>query len=134
MKELFPDGIDTRTILESKGSAAALAEVIELNLTRIRFARTHTIRTNLINRLAVYSGAVVEQMKTFVEHDLGNPHLNVQQVGDQWEAHCRELSRIQNLKPQLTEVTRVANLIEESGGVKWAQQIRTQPADGTVDP
>jgi hypothetical protein len=133
VKELFPHGVDARTVGESKASAAALAEVINLNLSKIRLAGSRTIRANLINQLAVCSGAAVDQMKKFVEHDLGNPAINAQQAGDRWETHCRELIRIHNLKPQLAEVTRVANLIQESGGLNWAEQIRTQPTDNADD-
>ncbi|HSO76754.1 MAG TPA: hypothetical protein VLU47_18150, partial [Blastocatellia bacterium] len=134
VKELFPHGVDARTVAESKARAAALAEVIKLNLSKVRLAGSRAIRTDLINRVAVCSGAVIEQMKNFVENDLGNPDLNAQQTGDRWEAHCRELSRVHNLKRQLAEVGRVANLIQESGGVKWAQQLRTQPALNADDP
>ncbi|MFI5394344.1 MAG: AAA domain-containing protein [Candidatus Binatia bacterium] len=134
VKGLFPQGIDARAVLESKTSAVAAAEAVRLNLSRIRLAGSRATRADLIKRLAVCSGAVVEQMGTFAETDLGNPDLNAQQVGDRWEALCRELTRIQNLRPHLAEAGRVADLIQESGGVKWAQQLRTQPAGDTDDP
>ena len=133
VKELFPHGVDARTVVESKASATALAEVINLNLSKIRLAGSRSIRANLINQLAVCSGAAVGQMKKFVEHNVGNPAINAQQAGDQWETHCRELSRLHNLKPQLAEVTRVANLIQESDGVNWAEQLRTRRADTADD-
>jgi very-short-patch-repair endonuclease len=133
VKELFPGGLDTRTVVESKASAAALAEVINLNLSKIRLAGSRNIRANLINQLTVCSGAVVDQLKTFIENDIGNPAVSAQQAGDRWETHCRELSRLHNLKPHLVEVTRIANLIQESGGMNWAGQLRTQPADTADD-
>jgi len=134
VKELFPHGVDARAVAESKSSAAALAEVIKLNLSKIRLAGSRTIRTDLINRVAVCSGAVVEHMQSFVENDLGNPDLNAQQMRDRWEALCRELTRIHKLRPHLEQVARVADLIEQSGGVKWAQQLRMQPGGDTDDP
>jgi transcription elongation GreA/GreB family factor/very-short-patch-repair endonuclease len=134
VKELFPHGVDARAVAESKASAAVLAEVIKLNLSKIRLAGSRTIRADLINRVAACSGTVVEQMKTFVENDLGNSDLNAQQVADRWEALCRELTRIHKLRPHLDQVVRVADLIEQSGGVKWGQQLRMQPAGDTDDP
>ena len=134
MKELLPHGVDARSVAGSKANAVAVAEAIKLNLSKIRLAGSRATRADLIKRLAVSSGTVVEQMKTFVENDLGNPDLNAQQIGDRWEALCRELTRIHKLRPQLEQVERVADLIEESGGAKWAQQLRTQPAGDTDDP
>jgi len=134
VKGLFAQGIDGRAVIESKPSALAAAEAVRLNLSKIRLAGSRATRADLIKRLAACSGAVVEQMSTFVEKDLGTPDLSAQQIGYRWEALCRELTRMQNLRPHLAEVGRVADLIQESGGVKWAQQLRTQPAGDTDDP
>ncbi|MBI4523878.1 MAG: hypothetical protein HY695_08720, partial [Deltaproteobacteria bacterium] len=133
VKELFPHGVDARAITESRASAAALAEVIKLNLSKIRFASSRTMRAELISRLAVCSGVVVEQMKTFVGNDVGNRDLNTQQMSDRWEALCRELTRVHRLRPHLEQIGRVSELIEQSGGIKWAERLRTQPADDTDD-
>jgi transcription elongation GreA/GreB family factor/very-short-patch-repair endonuclease len=133
-KDLFPHGLEAHSILDSKVGAIYAAEALRLNLAKIRLARSRGTRANLINRVAVCSGSVSEQMKGFIENDIGNPDLKAQQIGDRWESLCRELSRIHNLKPHLTEVKRVANLIQESGGVKWAHQLQTQPADDADDP
>jgi very-short-patch-repair endonuclease/transcription elongation GreA/GreB family factor len=134
VKELFPSGIEASAILGSKANAVAAAEAIKLNLSRIRLAGSRATRADLIKRLAVCSGAVVQQMSAFVEKDLGCPELNAQQVADRWEALCRELTRIHNLALHLAEVERVAELIERSGGTTWAQQLRTQAAIDTDDP
>ncbi len=100
VKELLPHGVDARSVAGSKASAVAVAEAIKLNLSKTRLAASRATRADLINRLAVSSGAVVEQMKTFVENDLGNPDLNAQQIDDRWQALCRELDRIHKLRPQ----------------------------------
>jgi very-short-patch-repair endonuclease len=134
VKELLPHGVDARSVVGSKTNAVAAAEAIKLNLSKIRLTGSRGKRADLINRLAVSSGTIVEQMKTCVENDLGNPNLNAQKIGDQWEALCRELTRIHKLRPQLDQVARVSDLIESSGGFKWAQRLRSQPADDTDDP
>ncbi len=134
VKELFPCGIEASAILVSKANAVAAAEAIKLNLSKIRLAGSRATRANLIKRLAVCSGAVVQQLSSFIEKDLGCPVLNAQQVADRWEALCRELTRNHNLTPYLAEVERVADLIHQSGGITWAQQLRTQPAGDTDDP
>src|SRR5262249_25895822 len=104
---------------------------IKLNLSKIRLASSRATRADLIKRLSVSSGAIVEQMRTFVENDLGNPDLAAQQIGDRWETLCRELTRVHNLRPHLDEL---ADLIEQSGATKWAQDLRTQPSADTDDP
>ncbi len=134
MKELFPSGIEASAILTSKANAVAAAEAIKLNLSKTHLSASRATRADLIKRLAACSGIVVQQMSAFVEKDLGRPELNPQQVADRWEALCRELTRIHNLTPDLAEVERVAALIQQSGGVSWAQQLRTQPACETDDP
>ena len=134
VKALLPHGVDARSIAGSKASAVAVAEAIKLNLSKTRLAGSRATRADMINRLAVSSAAVAEQMKTFVENDLGNPDLNAQQIGDRWETLCRELTRVHKLRPHLEQVGRVADLIEQSGGTKWAQNLRTQPSGDTDDP
>ncbi|MGE5306570.1 MAG: AAA domain-containing protein [Alphaproteobacteria bacterium] len=133
LKELFPHGVDARAILESRASAAALADLIRLNLSKISLAGSRTIRANLIGRLTACSGGVVEHMKNFLENDVGRPNLNTQQMSDRWEVLCRELIQVHKLRPHLQQVGRVADLIEQSGGTKWAKRLRTQPADDTDD-
>jgi transcription elongation GreA/GreB family factor len=132
--ELFPSGIDATAILTSKANAIAVVDAIKMNLSRAHLATSRATRADLIKRLATCSGTLVQQMSAFVENDLGRTELNAQQVADRWEALCRELIRIYNLAPHLAEVERVAALIQQSGGVTWAQQLRTQPACDTDDP
>ena len=134
VKELFPHGVDSRSVAGSKASALAVAEAIKLNLSKTRLAASRVTRADLINRVAVSSGVVVEQMKTFVENDLGNPALHAQQIGDRWETLCRELTRVHKLRPHLEQVARLADLIEQSGGTKWAEDLRTQACGDTHDP
>jgi transcription elongation GreA/GreB family factor/very-short-patch-repair endonuclease len=134
LKELFPYGIEGNAIFASKAGAMAVAEILRLNLAKARLTASRATRADLIKRFEASSGAVVEQMVAFVANDVGNPDLNAQQVGDRWEALCRELTRIHNLRPYLVEVSRVADLIQRSGGVRWAQQLRTQPPSDPDDP
>ena len=134
VKELLPHGIDARSVAGSKVSAVAVAEAIKVNLSKTRLAASRATRADLINRLAVSPGAIAEQMKTFVESDLGSPDLNAQKIGDRWETLCRELTRVHKLRPHLEQVGRVADLIEQSGGTKWAQDLRTQVSGHTDDP
>jgi very-short-patch-repair endonuclease len=134
VKELFPHGVAANSVFRSKANAVAMAEAIKLNLSKIRLASSRATRADLINRLALSSGALVERMKTFVENDLGNPDLNAQQIGDRWEALCRDLTRIHQLRPHLEQVGRVAKLIEQSGGTRWAQALRTQATRDADDP
>lgn len=134
VNELFPSGIEASAILTSKANAIATAETIKMNLSKAHLAASRATRADLIKRLAGCSGALVQQMSAFVEKDLGHPELSAQQVADRWEALCRELTRIQNLALHLAEVERVAALIQQSGAVSWAQQLRTQPARDADDP
>jgi transcription elongation GreA/GreB family factor/very-short-patch-repair endonuclease len=133
LKALFPHGVDARAVAGSKASAVAVTEAIKLNLSKTRLAASRAIRADLINRLAISSGAVAERMKTFIENNLGNPDLDAQQIGDRWETLCRELTRVHKLRPHMEQVGRVADLIEQSGGTKWAQDLRTQASGDTDD-
>jgi transcription elongation GreA/GreB family factor/very-short-patch-repair endonuclease len=134
VKELLPDGVDARSVTRSKASTLRVAEAIKLNLSKLHLAGSRASRADLINRLALCSGSVVDQMKAFVENDVGNPLLNVQQIRDRWETLCRELARVLNLRPHLEQVRRVADLVEQSGGIKWAARLRTQLTNDAGDP
>ena len=133
VKELLPDGVDARSVTRSKANTLRVAEAIKLNLSKLHLAGSRASRTDLINRLALCSGSVVDQMKAFAENNVGNPVLNAQQIRDRWETLCRELARVLNLRPYLEQVRRVADLIEQSEGIKWAARLRMQPTSDADD-
>ena len=46
VKELFPHGVDSRSVAGSKASALAVAEAIKLNLSKTRLAASRVTRTS----------------------------------------------------------------------------------------
>ena len=130
---LFPYGLETSLIIQSVDGAEKAASAIKINLAKIRLSNSRKRITNLLDRLAQCSGPIVEEIRVFLSKSVGNSNLKESEITDQWQTICQELARLNNLRPQLESVKRVAGLIRESGGKEWANALMTQPVTSVDD-
>ncbi|MGH8501469.1 MAG: AAA domain-containing protein [Gammaproteobacteria bacterium] len=124
---LFPAGLNAAEIVSTPAAARQAAEVIRLNLAKHRLAASRSRITNLRDRLAQSGTPLGNRLHAFLTSQVGHAALSASALADEWEALCRELAHIHELRPAFATIERVAAAIESSGAPKWADALRTQP-------
>jgi very-short-patch-repair endonuclease len=89
----------------------------------LRFDSSRAFIGNYIQNLANLTGPIVEELREFLLHEVGNPGILPNQVSERWQQLSREVQRVHGLKPKLESVRRVAGLIRDSGAPKWADAV-----------
>jgi very-short-patch-repair endonuclease len=120
LPELFPRGLDPELVIRDRGQAIKAIESIDANLSVMRCGASRILLEGQVQKLNGASGPIVERLRRFLMTDVGNPDIAAKQISESWQEICREIDRVNNLKPHLETVNRVAGLIRESGGLKWA--------------
>jgi very-short-patch-repair endonuclease len=120
---LFPRGLDAALVISSRSEAAKAIEVIEANLSAIRYGTCRGLIDNHIQKLKDSSGPIVEELRQFMSRTVGNPDVPTGRISDQWRELSGEIDRVHNLKPHLETVKSVARLIKGSGAPLWADFV-----------
>jgi very-short-patch-repair endonuclease len=129
LPELFPHGLDAELVLSTRDYASKALESIDANLSAIRYGASRNLINNQIQMLKDASGPIVELLRQFLLHAVGNPAISSRHISDEWQKMCRELDRVHNLNPHCETVSRVARLIRESGAPQWAESVIKEAAE-----
>ena len=129
-------GNGTRLSLEQKGDdfIASVATALQVHISRRGLAAAHTRLDDVRQNMTGCSGPVVAELDNFLSTRLGDEQEDELGLEKQWIFLKSELTRLSNLKPSLDQVAKIAAKIEECGTPRWANRIRTVPANAGVDP
>jgi len=123
LPELFPHGLDVALALTSREYATQTIGAIKANLAVLRFASSRLLVNNWVQQVGNLPGPIVEELREFLSHDIGNPDLVAKEISERWQDLSREVQRVRSLKSNLDSVSRVGGLIRESGAPKWADAV-----------
>ncbi|WP_319408749.1 AAA domain-containing protein [uncultured Desulfosarcina sp.] len=84
-----------------------------------------------LQRLSPFTGPVVKEIIRFLTTDLGNGDIPNDEIVTKWASFQTVLETLANLKDDFQTVAEVSSLIEDSGAVRWAKQLRSEPYDGS---
>ncbi len=132
--ELFPRGPIPADVVNSGDAAKNVAEIIGLNLSKIRLSRSRLLIDKTLEDLGKFSGPVVDAMKNFLKRDIGDSQLGAGEISVRWSELNGELKRVRDLAPDLETVRRIAKSVGKSGAKKWARKLRTAAVENETDP
>lgn len=101
------------------------------HLTRAELSSAATRLSALQEKLAGKSGPASEELREFVDQDLGNPSLEASRVAAKYAELAMELRRIAGLSTELACVRDSASRLERAGAAKLAARVRTIPVAST---
>ncbi len=110
-----------------------LQKTFHHHLTKHRLADTWAIKERFEKILSGCSGRITDELNKFIEQTLGNPSVSDASLHACWAALMEELRRIQELSQHLENVEAISQLIIESGAPKWANQLKTEAIESSVD-
>jgi len=86
-----------------------------------------------VKKLEDKSGAIVDALRLFFSGEIGNENRDESALRNEWLSLHGELTRINRLRPALDEIGFISDQIVTAGAPRWAQRIRTQPAEAESD-
>jgi very-short-patch-repair endonuclease len=96
-------------------------------LTRAQLAQATLQLTLLQEALAGRTGDVAQQLRQFVQHELGAQSRSSEHVAARYAGLVAELGRIWQLAEPMALVRNLTTRLEQAGAPLWAQRIRTRP-------
>lgn len=98
---------------------------------RLGYARKQV--QELVQKLNGHSGLIVDDLRKFFTEALGYCTATEPEFQGVWHDLMSNLSRLNALKPHLSEIELVCALIDSEGAAKWAKRLRSQPASPDMD-
>ncbi len=129
-------GNGSRLSLDQKGEdfISIVATALQVHISRRDLAASHTRLDDARQRLVGCSGPVVEELHSFLSARLGREQEDELDLRKQWIFLQSELIRLGSLEPSLDQIALIAAKIEKCGTARWANRIRTVPANANIDP
>jgi len=125
---------DKADAIRNDDSAIDEAERIVLHhLTHNRLAETWVFKERFQKILSGCNGRIVDAVRYFFDHALGNPAFSTAIVQAEWSKLMEELRHAHSLKSSLELVHHVADRIEDSGAPRWAERLRKEAMTSSVD-
>jgi len=128
-KQIF----DNHQIVDPTADLIQLKNCLNTNIDLYNSAVAGSKKDGISNKLAPFNGKITTLLKQFVNDDIGNSLLTETEIQTRWSNLSDELKRVHSLKKHLDDIDQITSLITESGGVVWAQQLKSVPLDGTTD-
>ena len=129
---VFPNWDGAPGVAADLNRQAELEEALRHHITQNRLANNWTHRERFQEVLEGRTGRVVEDIRNFLDRELGDPGIEDVRVQVAWSALMAELSRVLGLSNHLATVREVCEKIEASGAPDYAEALK-QSIDGTVD-
>jgi very-short-patch-repair endonuclease len=115
--------VPVRDLMGSSAQLAAVHEQLKRHLTRADLTQALTLLANMQEQLAGTSGPVSNQLRLFIEGQLGNPEFSSERVAAHYAEIAVELRRIGALAGELALLREMRQRLAESGAHKLAHRI-----------
>lgn len=99
---------------------------------RLAYAMKRVVE--LLRKLDKRSGGVVKELRSFLSESLGRSSTDESVLQTTWLALQAELTRLTDLTPAFETIASVSDTIHTAGAVRWAERVRTLPAQERSDP
>ncbi len=121
--------IITKELMGGSTDLQIVRDQLIRHLTRVELSKASTSLSILQAKLAGKSGPITDELREFIENDLGNPEIDASRISARFVELCAELRRIAGLSMDLCIIREYAERLEKAGGVKLAARIKSTPVD-----
>jgi very-short-patch-repair endonuclease len=118
------------------GDAAQLRELrqqLTRHLTRVELSQAGTRLAAWRAQLTLCSGPVCDELRLFLDNELGQPELRIEQVTERYAALLAELRRVEALTGYFVAIEADARRIEQAGAPRLAERLRSIPTPAKGD-
>lgn len=132
VQKILPAWQRARDVATDESCLEEAEQILLHYLTRNRLAETWAMKERFQQVLSGCSGRITKNIRIFLESVLGNPAIPDPEMQGQWSALMEELRRVHGFRHHLKIVSKICELIEDSGAPIWAKRLRMEPAT-TID-
>lgn len=132
-RALLPAWCGAESIRNDDASLDEAERIALHHLTHHRLTETWALKEQFQKILSGKTGRIIEDIRDFLDHSLGNPAISTPVVQVQWSKLMEELRRIHGLRSNLETIHQVTNQIEDSGATLWVNRLRLEAATSSVD-
>jgi len=119
--------VPTAELVGASSELRGVRKQLISHLTRADLSSAATQLSALKEKLAGKTGPVSEDLRAFVDRELGNPDLEASRVAGRFTELVMELRRIAGLSAEVTCIRDSATRMERAGATKFAARVRTIP-------
>jgi len=110
-----------------------LQNLLDNHVLHHKLAKAWSTKEKLQQIISNYSGKILDDLNEFTISTLGNTSISDVEVQNQWSNLMGELKRIHGMRSSFADIKNICNQIQDSGAEQWAQKLRHQPANTTID-
>lgn len=133
IRMVFGSQVSSRLSVDGKKLLAHIATSLSQQVDKGRLGYAMQQVSDMLSRLDGKSGLVVETIRNWLGTRLGSPVEIETDLQNSWHELMAELKRVSKLQGYLSEVERVAGLVETAGAPRWAKRLRSLPASEESD-
>lgn len=126
---LFPGSFNPHSLKNDLPEFQRSISVLKIHKKHNALKAAQNDKNLQLQRLSTNSGPVVEQLNEFLTTDLGSGDISNDEIVTKWTSFQTVLETLSKLKDDFKTVAEVTGLIEDSGAVKWANQLRCESYD-----
>lgn len=101
------------------------------HLTRADLSNAAAKLSTLQEKLSSKTGLVSDELRAFIDQELGNPSLEASRVAAQYAEMVMELRRLAALSVEFARIRDYTSRLETAGATKLAARVRTIPVANT---
>ena len=107
---------------------------LQTHLDKGRLAYAMKGISDLVDKLKICSGGIVEEIRSFLVDSVGSPTAGEGVLHTLWNAMHSELCRLVALRPAFDDIDRITWQLKEAGAVNWSKRSQTETAQADLDP
>ncbi len=117
----------SKELAGTSSDLAAVRDQLRRHLTRAELSKAATELSVMHEKLAGKTGPVSEDLRAFLEEELGSPQLSPERAAARYAEITTELRRIAGLGMELSLLRDITKRIALAGAPKFASRLRTEP-------
>ena len=123
--QLFPHGINVEKLSFDKEEIEKAIQAIDINTSRVSLGSQRIKLQDLTNKLKHSDGDITKEIHTFIKEIIGSPDYSADTVMKKWQDFISELERLHSKSKDFECVSRISDIIAESGAIEWAKLLKT---------
>lgn len=132
--KVFPYGINTDDLFNNTEELKNIKKYIDINSSKNELDSQKNELNDLYNTLYTHKDkTITKKFRVFLDDVLGKSNFSTDDIQNKWRNLINELNDINSFENDFSIIRDISLKIEHSGGISWAKQLRTVPADEVND-
>lgn len=123
LNALFPRGLNVEQMLNHRQETRRAVNAIENHTLRVSLSAQRQRLSDLKQKMQNCQGEIADKLRVTIDKGMGNPKFSEAQIKNHWQKLLHEVSRLHGLLPKMMIVSRIAQMVKDSGAKIWADKL-----------